>query len=116
MRGIILIVLIVAGIYLLLHYVHTKRVVEEAQGGIKGLRRTATVSVRNDLRVMADEIQSWTLSHGELPSSLEEVFGRVPRDPWGHPIMYRKEGEGFVLISKGPDGLEGTQDDISLRR
>jgi len=111
-----LIVLVVAGIYLALHYIQTKGVVEDARGGIKGLKRTATVMVKNDLRVMAQEIQTWSLDHGGLPSSLEEVFGRQPRDPWGRPIIYRREGSGFQLISKGPDGLEGTEDDISIRR
>ncbi len=116
MRALLVIVLVVAGLYLALHYVQTKKVVEDTEGGIKALKRTATASVKNDLRVMAEEILSWNLTHGELPSSLEEVFGRVPQDPWGHPIIYRKEGAGFQLISTGPDGLEGTEDDISLRR
>jgi general secretion pathway protein G len=38
------------------------------------------------------------------------------RDPWGAPLIYRYPGamhpSGFDLVSVGPDGVEGTADDI----
>ncbi len=41
---------------------------------------------------------------------------QVPNDPWGHPYIYRYPGihntRGLDLASMGPDGQEGTQDDI----
>jgi len=41
----------------------------------------------------------------------------VPMDPWAHPYIYRFPGEhnptGFDLYSAGPDGQEGTADDIT---
>ncbi len=40
----------------------------------------------------------------------------VPLDPWQHPYIYRFPGRhntnSFDLISLGPDGREGTEDDI----
>lgn len=38
----------------------------------------------------------------------------LPRDPWDADFVYRyNQGDPtFVLFSKGPDGLEGTEDDI----
>ena len=37
-------------------------------------------------------------------------------DPWGHPYQYRNPGkrhpEGFDVYSLGPDGKDGTADDI----
>jgi general secretion pathway protein G len=40
----------------------------------------------------------------------------VPNDPWGHAYNYRYPGvhntRGLDLSSIGPDGQEGTQDDI----
>ena len=40
----------------------------------------------------------------------------LPRDPWGHPYVYRCPGQhnpdGFDLSSFGPDGQEGGGDDI----
>lgn len=44
---------------------------------------------------------------------------RVLRDPWGHGYVYRclKPEGGFELVSLGPDGVAGTDDDIQeLRR
>ena len=40
----------------------------------------------------------------------------VPLDPWGHPYSYEYPGRinsnGFDIISMGPDGQPGTNDDI----
>jgi general secretion pathway protein G len=40
---------------------------------------------------------------------------KVPVDPWQHPYIYRAPGSNgneFDLFSSGPDGQEGTADDI----
>ena len=41
----------------------------------------------------------------------------VPLDPWGKPYVYRSPGqhnrEDYDLLSVGPDGVEGTKDDIT---
>jgi general secretion pathway protein G len=42
----------------------------------------------------------------------------VPKDPWGNPFRYRASGDdlhnkdSFDLWSAGPDGKDGTDDDI----
>ncbi len=40
----------------------------------------------------------------------------VPTDPWGNPYVYRfpssRAGVDYELFSLGPDGMEGTDDDI----
>jgi general secretion pathway protein G len=45
------------------------------------------------------------------------VKTRVGDDPWGHPYEYRFPSERnprmYDLFSRGPDGLEGTDDDIT---
>ena len=33
-------------------------------------------------------------------------------DPWGRKLVYRPEAKGFRLFSLGPDGKEGTPDDV----
>ncbi len=42
--------------------------------------------------------------------------GKVPLDPWGEPYQYRYPGthnkDGYDLYSKGPDKLDGTDDDV----
>jgi general secretion pathway protein G len=39
----------------------------------------------------------------------------VPKDPWGKPYVYRFPGQhgDYDLLSFGPDGLEGTDDDVT---
>jgi general secretion pathway protein G len=43
--------------------------------------------------------------------------GDIPKDPWGHDYLYECPGthnhDGFDIMSMGPDGLAGTEDDIS---
>ena len=36
-------------------------------------------------------------------------------DPWGNPLVYRRRADGYDLISCGPDGKLGTNDDIANR-
>jgi general secretion pathway protein G len=42
--------------------------------------------------------------------------GGIPNDPWNRPYVYKFPGErnasGFDLSSMGPDGQDGTADDI----
>jgi len=41
---------------------------------------------------------------------------KVPMDPWNHPYIYRfpgQNGNDYDLLSAGPDGQEGTADDIT---
>ena len=42
--------------------------------------------------------------------------GKVPLDPWGEPYQYRYPGtknkSGYDLYSKGPDKVDGNEDDI----
>jgi general secretion pathway protein G len=41
----------------------------------------------------------------------------VPMDPWGKPYIYRSPGQhnrdDYDLFSAGPDGAEGTADDVT---
>ena len=47
-----------------------------------------------------------------------KIAERVPTDPWKNEYRYRSFPEGsphhFELISNGPDGIEGTNDDRIL--
>lgn len=41
---------------------------------------------------------------------------KIGNDPWAHPYIYKAPGQhnpkGFDVYSAGPDGAEGTEDDI----
>jgi hypothetical protein len=52
------------------------------------------------------------LRHGSYPQSLG-ALGDVPlQDAWGRPFVYRPLQEGYLLLSTGPDGLQGSGDDL----
>ena len=54
-------------------------------------------------------------SVGEPFLKLESII-----DPWGHPFQYRspalEAGRPFDLWSVGPDGSDGTDDDVSIQK
>jgi general secretion pathway protein G len=39
---------------------------------------------------------------------------RIPKDAWGNDFIYISDGKQFNLISPGPDGEEGTEDDLKV--
>lgn len=52
-----------------------------------------------------------------VPRSWIQILSKEQLDPWDSPYTYRypgkKRGNYFEIISKGPDGIENTEDDIS---
>jgi general secretion pathway protein G len=83
---------------------------------------------QTDCATIAGGVTGYRAKHGRLPDSLEVLWtkddkGRseleeVGDDPWGNPYVLR-EGNGpndWEVISYGPDGSEGTEDDVSNRK
>ena len=52
-----------------------------------------------------------------LPKRWTPLATEIPKDPWDHPYQYRNPGKKdtstFEIYSIGPDGQEGTEDDLS---
>ena len=67
---------------------------------------TASAAV-DDLRF---KIEVFRAQHGEYPATLDMVSRRT--DPWGNAYIYQHDNGSFILRSAGPDGREGTPDDI----
>jgi general secretion pathway protein G len=74
-------------------------------------------------------LDKYEMDTGRYPESLDDLIqpkvppkgwkgpyvrDPVPRDLWGRPYVYRVTPKGFELLSLGPDGNEGTADDIRL--
>ena len=77
-------------------------------------------------------IDSFKVDNGFYPKSLQDLIQqpsnatnwhgpyfdppKLPVDPWGHPFIYTFPGKhnpnGYDLLSVGPDGKPGTDDDI----
>lgn len=52
-----------------------------------------------------------------VPRRWSQIMKKLPPDPWGADYGYRFPGKkvqsDFEMFSKGPDGQEGTEDDLS---
>lgn len=77
---------------------------------------------------IAGAVKMYRVNNGKLPQSLEALIEKdakgnslleeLSKDPWGNDYQLR-EGDGpnsWEVISLGPDGNEGTEDDISNRQ
>ena len=72
-------------------------------GGIDGFDRMAA---RCDFLQVATQLRAWKVQHGSYPDALDALTTTAPPplDPFsGEAYQYRREGEGFVLYSVGPD-------------
>ncbi|NPB05277.1 MAG: type II secretion system major pseudopilin GspG [Aquificae bacterium] len=51
-----------------------------------------------------------------VPQNWRQYMEKVPKDAWGNDYIYVSPAPGkpYELKSKGPDGIEGTEDDISV--
>ena len=51
-----------------------------------------------------------------LPTNYHRLMGHIPKDPWNHEFQYRSPAKNSALAydlwSSGPDGVNGTRDDI----
>jgi hypothetical protein len=72
-----------------------------------GTKEFSAAETVEDLRF---RIEAYHLKNATYPRTLAEVSDA--KDPWGREYVYRPSGDTFSLSSAGPDGREGTRDDI----
>ncbi|HVZ93643.1 MAG TPA: type II secretion system protein GspG [Phycisphaerales bacterium] len=70
-----------------------------------------------DVMRLANDIGSYRDAHGKVPESLMDIPGMTEKlmtDPWGKPYRYDPSESGTTarITSDGPDGIEGSQDDL----
>jgi general secretion pathway protein G len=82
-------------------------------------------TTRASIATIEQAVQIFAMSHnGKLPDSLEELtqdIGDKPgplkasalNDSWGTPFQYTKQGKKFKIVSGGPDGEIGGDDDLT---
>jgi len=70
-------------------------------------------------------VKSYNMKHGKYPESLdvltqdqadgsEPLLEGEPVDPWGNELKYERKSKGRPKITSfGPDGEDGTEDDIT---
>lgn len=71
------------------------------------------------LQTLRSELRAQQLAKGSFPPSLADLPKRASREPidaWGHPVLYRRIGDGYVLASLGRDGKEDQAYDWTAMR
>ncbi|HPK37770.1 MAG TPA: type II secretion system protein GspG, partial [Kiritimatiellia bacterium] len=59
---------------------------------------------------LPDSLDELTVGTDDAPGLLKE--GAL-NDSWGTPFTYTKTGKKFKIVSAGPDGEVGTDDDLT---
>jgi general secretion pathway protein G len=96
--------------------------------------QTRVKVARTDIEAgLAEVLDLYELDTGTYPSTLQDLVTKpssarnwngpyikkkeLPKDPWGNAYVYRFPGhnnpDGYDLLSGGPDGAEGGNDDIA---
>ncbi len=105
-------------------------VIPKIAGNGERARRTAAVADING--GIKSALGQYEVDNGSYPKSLQDLIvppgnaknwhgpyfetPKLPLDPWGNPYIYYFPGKhnptGYDLLSTGPDGKEGTDDDL----
>lgn len=102
---------------------------------LAGRTNTARISATQaQIRNLETALKNFEIDMGTYPKDLEELTqdpddvtstayngpymdGGIPTDQWDNPFKYETPGKnnrrGFDLWSMGPDGQDGTEDDIT---
>lgn len=104
---------------------------------MKGIGDSAKLSqVDADFKTLDTALMSYKLNAGNFPTTQQglralvekpsttpvprrwaQVSKKVPLDPWKQEYIYRfpgkKNANEYEIVSKGPDGMENTGDDLS---
>lgn len=74
-------------------------------------------------------IDMYEVDNGVYPASLQNLITKgseqnwrgpyirtaiLPKDPWQHDFIYTKSENSFEIRCMGPDGADGTADDVKL--
>ncbi|MFZ1935995.1 MAG: type II secretion system major pseudopilin GspG [Thermoguttaceae bacterium] len=85
-----------------------------------GLIETAIQTYEASVNSYPSNLQALRVQPADLPDPTKwagpYLYHDIPLDPWGHPYQYacpgRHNPDSFDVWSLGPDGADGTPDDI----
>ncbi|MCD6194468.1 MAG: type II secretion system protein GspG [Candidatus Aminicenantes bacterium] len=113
-----LVILLLGGIIVFLLWSLKSRESTQIQEEIQAFSEAKIKLTRANLSALERAVLNYVLQQGRLPSSLQEISRFAPlgitlEDAWGRRIKYEKlSADNFRLISAGPDGIFGTNDDL----
>jgi hypothetical protein len=75
--------------------------------------------VGTDAMAIQAAVSQYVTQNGTMPTSLQQVPGLTQdqlTDPWGNAYTFvpGAGGKGCTVISNGPDGAAGTNDDVEI--
>ncbi|MBR1921449.1 MAG: type II secretion system protein GspG [Kiritimatiellae bacterium] len=87
--------------------------------------KTNETAARATVQNVADAVTAYYIGKKKMPTSLNQLIEGTDDDPpvleggdgalldpWDNELKYEIKGKRFVVISAGPDGEMGTDDDI----
>lgn len=91
--------------------------VTAAQTDINGGIKTALGNYEVDNGFYPKSLQDLMVQPANAHNWHGPYLEKIPMDPWGNPYVYRFPGRhvpgSYDLLSVGPDGKEGTPDDVT---
>lgn len=99
--------------------------VQTAQTVMRSSEDARIAATRSLIKNVNDACISYSVLYGRLPDRLSDLQKGTSDaspilksdtnflDSWGNEIKYEKKGKRFYLTSFGPDGKEGTDDDLT---
>jgi general secretion pathway protein G len=88
--------------------------------------QTQVAACRMSIKSLGTAIDAYEVDNGVLPGSLQNLSTKggemnwngpyiqgTPKDPWGNPFSYSRDGNSYRIVSGGPDGNVGSGDDIT---
>jgi hypothetical protein len=86
----------------------------------KVMARGNNARALSQVRLFEVAVVRFFIDHDTYPETFEELIGHylraIPIDPWGEEYVYDSHGgsrKQYLILSKGEDRVEGTDDDIS---
>lgn len=89
------------------------------------LKKADETAARASVRSLSEAVTSYYTEHKKFPTTLTQLVEGTDDnppiveggegaliDPWDNEYRLEKKGKRFVIISDGPDGQPGTDDDI----
>jgi len=119
LRGFLVIIILGAAIYLVLHYVESGGD-SDLPEKIQSINRVGDTTTEMNMKALQREIVAYMTEFGDTPPNLERIHTTKPwlkgmADAWGTPFNYRRiDDSSFLLRSAGKDMKFGTADDIVL--
>ncbi len=68
------------------------------------------IKTAQEISKIREDMEEYRYANGAYPPSIEQITRMT--DGWGRAYIYRPLGDDFILLSSGPDGKEGTEDDV----